>query len=581
MRIGNCSGFYGDRFAAMREMLDGGDLDVLTGDYLAELTMLILFRSRLKDPARGYATTFVRQLDACLGLAWEKGVRIVANAGGLAPAACADVIRETATRLGVRINVAHVEGDDLMPRLADLRAAGVDFANLDTGAALASDPLTANAYLGGWGIAAALDAGAQVVVTGRVTDAALVIGPAAWWHGWSRTDWDALAGALVAGHVLECGAQATGGNYAFFEEIPGLEHLGFPLAEIAEDGTSIVTKHPGTGGAVTAGTVTAQLLYEIGPPLYLNPDVAADFTTIRLNDLGANRVEISGVRGTPPPPTTKVCLNLVGGYRNSMTFLLTGLDIEAKADLVRRQLDPVLAGVREIAWSLARTDADDPATNEQAVASLRVTVKDTDDKRIGRAFSSAAVEIALASYPGCTLTSPPGNASPYGVYWPALIPNELVTHTVMLEDGTRLDIEPAPETAAPAAVGATAPMDLAGGRAGSGTLRAPLGLLVGARSGDKGGNANVGVWARDDDAFGWLSAGLTVERFQQLLPETAAYRVDRFDLPNLRALNFVVHGLLGEGVAAGTRQDPQAKGLGEWLRARHVTIPAHLMEGGA
>ncbi|MDQ1683933.1 MAG: hypothetical protein QOC82_670 [Frankiaceae bacterium] len=578
VRIGNCSGFYGDRFAAMREMLDGGELDVLTGDYLAELTMLILFRSRLKEPSRGYATTFVRQLDECLGVAWEKGVRIVANAGGLAPAACAAAVREVATRLGLRVNVAHVEGDDVMPRLAELRAAGVDFANLDTGAALAGDPLTANAYLGGWGIAAALDAGAQVVVTGRVTDAALVIGPAAWWHGWSRTDWDALAGALVAGHVLECGAQATGGNYAFFDEVPGLEHLGFPLAEIAEDGSSVVTKHPGTGGAVTVGTVTAQLLYEIGSPLYLNPDVTADFTTIALSDLGADRVSISGVRGTPPPATTKVCLNLVGGYRNSMTFLLTGLDIDAKADLVRRQLDPVLDGVREVVWSLARTDADDPATNEQAVASLRVTVKDADDKRIGRAFSSAAVEIALASYPGCTLTSPPGDASPYGVYWPAVVPNELLTHTVVLEDGSRLDIEPARETASIAPVSASSPRPTA--RA-SGTLRAPLGLLVGARSGDKGGNANVGVWARSDEAFDWLAAGLTVERFKALLPETAPYDVDRYDLPNLRALNFVVHGLLGEGVAAGTRQDPQAKGLGEWLRARHVTIPTYLMEGAS
>ena len=564
----------------MREMLDGGDLDVLTGDYLAELTMLILFRSRLKDPDRGYATTFVKQLDECLGLAWEKGVRIVANAGGLAPAACAAAVREVATRLGLRVNVAHVEGDDMMPRLAELRGAGVDFANLDTGAGLAGDPLTANAYLGGWGIAAALDAGAQVVVTGRVTDAALVIGPAAWWHGWSRTDFDPLAGALVAGHVLECGAQATGGNYAFFDEIPGLEHLGFPLAEIAEDGSSVITKHPGSGGAVTVGTVTAQLLYEIGPPVYLNPDVAADFTTISLAQVGDGRVSISGIRGLAPPESTKVCLNLVGGYRNSMTFLLTGLDVEAKADLVRRQLDPLLDGVRDVVWSLARTDADDPATNEQAVASLRVTVKDADDKRIGRAFSSAAVEIALASYPGCTLTSPPGDATPYGVYWPALVPNDLVTHTVVLEDGTRLDIDPAPATrAAPSESPAAAPLPNAHGW--SGTLRAPLGVLVGARSGDKGGNANVGVWARTDDVFGWLSAGLTVERFKELLPETAPYRVDRYDLPNLRALNFVVHGLLGEGVAAGTRQDPQAKGLGEWLRARHVTIPTYLMEDGS
>jgi hypothetical protein len=588
VRIGNCSGFYGDRFAAMREMLAGGDLDVLTGDYLAELTMLILFRSRLKNPDGGFATTFVRQLEECLGLAWEKGVRIVANAGGLAPAACAAAVRDVAVRLGLRVNVAHVEGDDLMPRLAELRAGGVDFANLDTGAALAGDPLTANAYLGGWGIAAALDAGAQVVVTGRVTDAALVIGPAAWWHGWARTDWDALAGALVAGHVLECGAQATGGNYAFFQEIPGLEHLGFPLAEIADDGTSVVTKHPESGGAVTVGTVTAQLLYEIGRPLYLNPDVTADFATIRLTSVGPDRVEISGVRGAPPPPTTKVCLNLVGGYRNSMTFLLTGLDIDAKADLVRRQLAPLLDDGRDVVWSLARTDSDDPATNEQAAATLRVTVKDADGKRIGRAFSSAAVEIALASYPGCTLTSPPGDASPYGVYWPALAPNELMTHTVVLEDGTRVDIEPAPETtppppsgsAAAAAPSAATGRVASGGRA-AGALRAPLGLLAGARSGDKGGNANVGVWARTDEAFDWLSSGLTVERFQQLLPETASYPVERFDLPNLRALNFVVHGLLGEGVAAGTRQDPQAKGLGEWLRARHVAIPPHLMEGDA
>jgi hypothetical protein len=581
LRVGNCSGFYGDRFAAMREMLEGGELDVLTGDYLAELTMMILFRTRLKNPERGYATTFVRQLEDCLGLAWEKGVRIVANAGGLTPATCASAVRDIAARLGLRVNVAHVEGDDLIPALADIRAAGSDLANLDTGAPLTADPLTANAYLGGWGIAAALDAGAQVVVTGRVTDAALVIGPAAWWHGWERTDWDPLAGALVAGHVLECGAQATGGNYAFFDEIPGLEHLGFPLAEIAEDGSSVITKHEGSGGAVTVGTVTAQLLYEIGPTSYLNPDVTADFTSIRLDQAGADRVSVSGVRGLPPPPTTKVCLNLVGGYRNSMTFLLTGLDIEAKARLVQRQLAPAVDGVRDVVWSLARTDVDDPPTNEQAVATLRLTVKDADGKRIGRPFSSAAVEIALASYPGCTLTSPPGDASMYGVYWPAVVPNDVVEHVAVLDDGTRLSIEPAPDTAVPPPPPSAPGAGNAGaGARGGGTVRAPLGTLVGARSGDKGGNANVGVWSRTDEVYGWLRAGLTVERFQELLPETAAFQVERHDLPNLRALNFVVHGLLGEGVAAGSRQDPQAKGLGEWLRARHVTIPTHLIEAG-
>src|SRR3954452_14265722 len=429
----------------MREMLEGGDLDVLTGDYLAELTMLILFRSQAKDPTRGYATTFVRQLEECLGLAWENGVRIVANAGGLNPAGCAMAVRELAGRLGLRVNVAHVEGDDLLARVAELRGPdGRGLANFDTGATLSGDPVTANAYLGGWGIATALEAGAQVVVTGRVTDAALVIGPAAWWHKWRRDDRDPLAGALVAGHVLECGAQATGGNYSFFTEIPDNTHLGFPLAEIADDGSSVITKHPGTGGGVTVGTVTAQLLYEIGSPAYLNPDVTARFDTIELEQEGDDRVRISGVRGLPPPDTTKVCLNLLGGFRNSMTFLLTALHIEPKADLVKRQLAPSLEHVDSVTWSLARTDHDDPDTNEQAVATLRVTVKDADAKKIGRPFSSAAVEIALASYPGCTLTSPPGEASMYGVYWPGLVPDDVVEQVVVLDGGDRVAIAGAP-----------------------------------------------------------------------------------------------------------------------------------------
>jgi hypothetical protein len=577
VRIGNCSGFYGDRFSAMREMLEGGELDVLTGDYLAELTMLILFRSKAKDPAKGYATTFLRQLEECLGTAWENGVRIVANAGGLNPAGCAAAVRDLAQRLGLRVSVAHVEGDDLLPRVPELAGQdGLGLANLDTGKRLAADPLTANAYLGGWGIAAALDAGAQVVVTGRTTDAALVIGPAAWWHGWDRDDWDALAGALVTGHILECGAQATGGNYSFFTEIPDNEHLGFPLAEIAEDGSSVISKHPATGGAVTVGTVTAQLLYEIGPPVYLNPDVSADFATIRLTQEAPDRVRVSGVQGLAPPATTKVCLNLVGGFRNSMTFLLTGLDIEAKADLVKRQLAPMLAGVDSVTWSLARTDHDDPESNEQAVATLRVTVKDADATLIGRPFSSAAVEIALASYPGCTLTSPPGDASMYGVYWPALVANEEVGQVAVLDDGSRIPIAASPSTTGLRQQSSVPTSGSA--RGGREVRRAPLGTLAGARSGDKGGNANVGMWTRTNDAYDWLSRGLTVEKFKELLPETKEYDVDRYDLPNIRALNFVVHGLLGEGVAAGTRQDPQAKGLGEWLRSRHVNIPVDLLD---
>ncbi|MGI9124970.1 MAG: acyclic terpene utilization AtuA family protein, partial [Mycobacterium sp.] len=327
MRIGNCSGFYGDRVSAMREMLTGGELDFLTGDYLAELTMLILGRDKMKHPERGYAKTFLTQLEQCLGLAKDRGVRIVTNAGGLNPAGLADAVRALADKLGVPVAVAHVEGDDLLARAADLGL---------------GSPLTANAYLGAWGIVDCLNSGADIVVTGRVTDASVVVGPAAAHFGWGREDYDRIAGAVVAGHVIECGAQATGGNYSFFTEIPDLSYAGFPLAEIHDDGSSVITKHHGTGGQVSVGTVTAQLLYEITGARYANPDATARFDSIELSDDGPDRVLISGVRGEPPPPTLKVSLNSIGGFRNSATFVLTGLDIEAKAALVRSQLDAAL-----------------------------------------------------------------------------------------------------------------------------------------------------------------------------------------------------------------------------------------------
>ncbi len=426
VRIGNCSGFYGDRIAAMREMLTGGELDFLTGDYLAELTMLILGRDKMKSPDRGYAKTFLIQLEQCLGLAHDKGVRIVANAGGLNPAGLADAVRALAERLGVPATVAHVEGDDLLPRAAELGL---------------GSPLTANAYLGAWGIVDCLNSGADVVITGRVTDASVIVGPAAAHFGWSRDDYDRLAGAVVAGHVIECGTQTTGGNYSFFTEIPDLGHAGFPLAEVYDDGSSVITKHPGTGGQVSVGTVTAQLLYEIGGARYANPDVTARFDSIGLSADGPDRVRISGVRGEPPPPTLKVSLNSIGGFRNSATFVLTGLDIEAKAELVRSQLESALTATpAELGWTLARTDHVDADTEEAASALLTCVVRDPDPKKVGRQFSSAAVELALASYPGFTSTSPPGDGQVYGVFTPGYVPATEVQHVAVRSDGSRTAI---------------------------------------------------------------------------------------------------------------------------------------------
>ncbi|MFD3585904.1 acyclic terpene utilization AtuA family protein [Streptomyces sp. NPDC058683] len=567
LRIGNASGFYGDRFDALREMLTGGELDVLTGDYLAELTMLILGRDRLKDPGAGYARTFLRQLEDCLGLAHERGVRIVTNAGGLNPAGLADAVRTLADRLGIPVRVAHVEGDDLT--------------------AAHPGSLAAHAYLGGFGIAECLRAGADIVVTGRVTDAALVTGPAAAHFGWGPGEYDRLAGAVVAGHVLECGTQATGGNYAFFAEAEAeaeagagagrdLRRPGFPLAELDEDGGCVITKHPGTGGFVDVGTVTAQLLYETGGARYAGPDVTARLDSVRLSQEGPDRVRIEGVRGEAPPPALKVGRNRLGGFRNEVVFVLTGLDIEAKAALVREQMADALAKSppREVRWELVRTDRADADTEETASALLRLVVRDRDQEAVGRALSGAAVELALASYPGFHVLAPPGKGSPYGVFEDVYVPQGEVPHVAVLHDGRQIPVPPAQDTLVLQDLpGPPLPEPLPAGP----TRRAPLGLVAGARSGDKGGNANVGVWVRSDEAWRWLAHTLTVDAFRHLIPESRELTVTRHLLPNLRAVNFTVEGILGRGVAAQHRFDPQAKALGEWLRSRHLDIPEALL----
>ncbi|WP_193607594.1 acyclic terpene utilization AtuA family protein [Nocardioides lijunqiniae] len=568
LRVGNCSGFYGDRLAAMREMLegthDGQGLDVLTGDYLAELTMLILGKDTMKDPSLGYARTFVRQVEDCLGLALEKGVRIVSNAGGLNPAGLADKLREVATGLGLDARIAHVEGDDL-------RSMSFDGA------------LTANAYLGGFGIAAALRQGADIVVTGRVTDASLVVGPAVAHFGWTPTSYDELAGAVVAGHVLECGTQATGGNFSGFRTLPHTGRpLGFPLAEISADGSCVVTKQDGTGGAVTVDTVTAQLVYEIQSTRYLNPDVVTDLASVRLSQEGPDRVAITGVTGEAPPERLKVCVNTLGGFRNSLELVLTGLDIDAKADWVRAQLEPSLTAAT-VAWTRTALPGVDADTEEGASCLLRCTVLDPDAGPVGKAFTGPAVELALASYPGFTMTAPPGPPTPYGIYRPEYVDRSAVTHTVVHADGTREVVpDPADFSRGDDADGQRpspypAPVD-------SLTRRAPLGSFVHARSGDKGGDANLGLWVAHDDTVDadkhaarvtWLAKFMSPRKVRELIPEARDLDVEVYVLPHLGAVNVLIRGLLGEGVAASTRFDPQAKGLGEWVRSRIV----HVQEG--
>lgn len=581
VRIANCSGFYGDRLIAAKEMVEGGQIDFLTGDYLAELTMLILWKARQKDQRAGYARTFLTQMEQVLGTCVDRGIKVVSNAGGLNPSALAEDIRALAARLGLNVNVAYVAGDDIAPKIADFIDSGYQLANLDTGVPLKEanvDVLTANCYLGAFGIVEALKNGADVVICGRVTDASLVVGPAAYWHDWQRDNYNGLAGAVVAGHIIECGPQATGGNYAFMEEVTDRRYPGFPIAEVAHDGSSVITKHQDTGGLVSVGTITAQLLYEIAEPEYLNPDVVAHFDTINLKQLDTNRVLVSGTRGTPPTSNFKVALNYFGGYRNTMTMVLTGLDIDEKAAWAEEELFGILGGKErfgEVDVQLIHFEREDSPKNELATAHLRITLKDLDPTKVGRVFSNAVLELALGGYPGFHTTSTPTSESAYGIYWPTLIPRSLITHSVVLQDGTEITIDEPTDS--------NSDVDLTKVKidypeiASELTTSIALGHLYGARSGDKGGNANVGIWARDGKTFGWLYSYLTVEAFKELLPEARDLEIRRFDLPNINAINFVVIGLLGEGVASSTRLDPQAKGLGEYIRSRKVKVPCELL----
>lgn len=580
--VANCSGFYGDKLSAAKELVDGGPIDVLTGDYLAELTMAILFRQKMKDPSKGYVGTFLKQIKEVLSDCLDKKIKIVCNAGGLNPKAMADAIREIANQEGLSLSIAYIDGDDLMPRLQPLQKEGEAFSHIDKGTPfrqVSGMPVTANAYLGCWGIKEALTRGADVVICPRVTDAALLMGPAAWKFNWNRDDYDPLAGALAAGHIIECGTQATGGNYSFFQEVPSFRNVGFPIAEIYPDGSSIITKHPGTGGLVSVGTVTAQLMYEVSTPEYLSPDVIGHFDTLKVSQESGDRVLVQGCLGSSPPLQHKVCLNYMSGHRNGMTILITGLDVEEKAEILTDALFYSLGGkeqFEEVAVQLVRTDKPDPPTNEEAFALLRINVKAKDSKAAGRLFSAKVIELALSTIPGFGGLSLPDAGMPCLIHWPCLINSAHIVENVWIEQSpgkteeftirptNQLDLKP---------VGVEIRKPVKRILPETPLIDIPFGRIYGTRSGDKGGNANLGVWGKNEQSYNFLEAFLNIEKLQALLPETACLEIERYLFPNLFAVNFYIKGLLGEGVSSSFRMDPQAKTLGEYLRAKIIQAP--------
>ena len=582
IKIANCSGFYGDKLSAAKDLVDGGPIDVLTGDYLAELTMAILFGQKMqRGEDKGYVGTFLKQINQIAKSCKEKNIKIVSNAGGLNPKSMAIEIEKILKEQSIDMKVAYIDGDDLMPTISNLKKSGEEFKNIDKGKKLDESgysPLTANAYLGAWGIKEALDKGADIVVCPRVTDAAVVIGPAAWKFNWKRDNYDALAGALAAGHIIECGCQATGGNYAFFKEVESFDNVGYPIAEIYEDGSFYVTKHPDTGGLVSTGTVTAQLLYEINSPAYVNPDVIAHFDTLKIEEVEKDKVYVSGCRGTSPPDKHKVCINLAGGFRNGMEIILTGLDIEDKAKVFTDALFNSVGGRKqfdEVSIQLHRTDKENPNSNEEAMASLLVSVKSKDQNLVGRLFSAKIIELALANIPGFFAQGGVKSSGPVIIYWPALVDSKHIKEKVHV-DGEEIEVIPTSQLELEEIYYQKEPIKIKKIKKED-EKEIYFGEIYGTRSGDKGGCANLGVWAKNANSFAFLHDFLTVKKLKELLPDLNQYKIERFELANINSLNFYIHDILQDGVSSNDKKDGQAKSLGEYLRAKKVKVPQSII----
>ena len=582
IKIANCSGFYGDKLSAAKDLVDGGPIDVLTGDYLAELTMAILFGQKMqRGEDKGYVGTFLKQINQIAKSCKEKNIKIVSNAGGLNPKSMAIEIEKILKEQSIDMKVAYIDGDDLMPTISNLKKSGEEFKNIDKGKKLDESgysPLTANAYLGAWGIKEALDKGADIVVCPRVTDAAVVIGPAAWKFNWKRDNYDALAGALAAGHIIECGCQATGGNYAFFKEVESFDNVGYPIAEIYEDGSFYVTKHPDTGGLVSTGTVTAQLLYEINSPAYVNPDVIAHFDTLKIEEVEKDKVYVSGCRGSSPPDKHKVCINLAGGFRNGMEIILTGLDIEDKAKVFTDALFNSVGGRKqfdEVSIQLHRTDKENPNSNEEAMASLLVSVKSKDQNLVGRLFSAKIIELALANIPGFFAQGGVKSSGPVIIYWPALVDSKHIKEKVHI-DGEEIEVIPTSQLELEEIYYQKEPVKIKKIKKEN-EKEIYFGEIYGTRSGDKGGCANLGVWAKNANSFAFLHDFLTVKKLKELLPDLNQYKIERFELANINSLNFYIHDILQDGVSSNDKKDGQAKSLGEYLRAKKVKVPQSII----
>ena len=606
VRIGNAGGYWGDDPLALRSQVLGADPpEFVTVDFLAEITMSILQKARARDPSAGYARDFVSQIAPLLAAVKDRGITVITNAGGVNPAACARAVFRAAAGTGVELTVAVVEGDDLVDRLDTLLADGIPFDNLETGASFAprrADVLSANAYFGAEPIVRALAHRPDVVVTGRVTDTGITLAPIRHALGWGPHEWDRIAGGIVAGHLIECGVQATGGNFTDWQRVPGLANEGFPVVEVEEDGSFVLTKQPGSGGLVSPAVAREQLLYEMGDPeRYLCPDATVDFSGLRVAAAGEDRVLIEGARGAPPPGDLKVSASVRGGFSAHGSLVVGGPDVREKA----RALEAAFR---------SRLHADCEAASVPFPAEFRVDLAGANAAQRGLADGSRSdpseglvrfaawspqrepLQVFRKLLPSVILSGPAALAVTGGApaisevvgYWPALVPRDRVpaivrvirrsaggSEAVVAEEEVRFDGPTLPADAPPRPGTDRSPKP--GFPESTSMIEAPLGAVAHARSGDKGDAANIGIIGRSDACYAWLREHISEEVVAEWAREVADGRITRYEVPGLWALNFILERALGGGGTRSLLLDPQGKTLAQGMLRQRVRIPAALL----
>ncbi len=593
IRIGNAGGYWGDDLSALKRQLTGGPLDYITMDFLAEITMSILQRQQKNNADLGYAVDFLHQLEDCLPLIVQKKVRVVSNAGGINPIGMGRKIIEMAKSMGLNIKVGVVYGDDIVNQLYELTAAGEKFTNMETGEnfhGVRSRITSANIYLGAEPVVKALDAGCHVIVTGRVTDTGITLAPMIHEFGWSMDDWDKMASGIIAGHIIECGAQASGGNITDWKDVKSFHQIGYPIIEMEPSGEFVVTKHKKTGGLVSEKTVKEQLVYEMGDPEnYISPDGIARFDTIKLKVEGKDRVRVSGVKGKPEPDCLKVSMSFEDGWKSNGAVLVSGPDTydkaETVADILWKKLKHKYDATRTDVLGSGSIWPDQFRTEEPNEVLVRFAVRDKDFGKV-RDFGKALSTLILSGPAGMAVTTG-GRPKPSKVvaYWPALMHRSRVNAKVLVigtdqkESFYEINFPIRVDTNNDESVDKKVkevkrkPLKI-GGKTTSVLLRE----IAYARSGDKGDTCNIGVLARSEAIYHWLVDNLTSERVKEFFDGITFGKVTRYELDNLHALNFLLEETLGGGGTKSLMIDPQGKTLSQALLQMKIRIPVSLLK---